>query len=326
MKMLGVQVRVASIVGHKNKTRVSFHMRSGSLRSRQSDPSSRTSHQATWSSSTLSLTALSTSVFLDADNVSVDISVTFWSFPSPVLPLLRALLVNTQRQHTFFEEGIVAHVQFGHPFCDTLRGMLLEVCKEQSITCHDGGTYVNMEGPAFSTVAESNMHRQFGAKVIGMTNIAEARLAREAEISFATVAMATDYDCWHPDHGSVTVEMVVATATKNVGKAKSIIKNVISKIAAYDGPPPAHEALKGAIMTAPDAIPPARAKELECLVKKYVKVPDGPAPPSNKLTVSSPVSPMSSLSHCSHGGDWPLRPRLRLYTIPELRCASAAWA
>lgn len=122
--------------------------------------------------------------------------------------------------------------------------MLVDVCKEEKIVHHDGGTYVNMEGPAFSTIAESNMHRGFGAKVIGMTNIAEARLAREAEISFATLAMATDYDCWHPDHGSVTVEMVIATANKNVGKAKTIIKQVISKIAAFDGPCDAHDALK----------------------------------------------------------------------------------
>jgi 5'-methylthioadenosine phosphorylase len=186
------------------------------------------------------------------------------------------------RQHTFFEEGIVAHVQFGNPMCEALRGMLLEACKEQGITTHDGGAYVNMEGPAFSTKAESNMHRDFKAKVIGMTNIAEARLAREAEISFATVAMATDYDCWREGHDSVTVEEVVATAKANVGKAKAIIKSVIPKVAAFEGPCPMHQALKGAIMTAPEAIPAGRAKELECLVKKYVTIPEDAKAPSRE--------------------------------------------
>jgi 5'-methylthioadenosine phosphorylase len=185
------------------------------------------------------------------------------------------------RQHTFFEKGIVAHVGFDKPLCSTLRGFLLDACKDVGAIYHDGGCYVNMEGPAFSTIAESNMHREFGAKVIGMTNLAEARLAREAEISFATVAMATDYDCWRPGHDAVTVEMVVATAIKNVGMAKKVLSAVIPKIAAYNKPNPHANALKGAIMTAPNAIPPGRAKELEILVKKYVDVPAGPAPTSS---------------------------------------------
>jgi 5'-methylthioadenosine phosphorylase len=194
------------------------------------------------------------------------------------------------RQHTFFEKGIVAHVGFDKPMCSTLRGFLLEACKDVGATYHDGGCYVNMEGPAFSTIAEPNMHREFGAKVIGMTNMAEARLAREAEMSLATVAMATDYDCWRPGHGAVTAEMVVATAIKNVGMAsKKILIAAIPKISAFNKPSPHANALKGAIMTAPNSIPPARAKELEVLVKKYVTIPSGPAPTSSSGSVEDEV-------------------------------------
>ncbi|MEC7983729.1 MAG: S-methyl-5'-thioadenosine phosphorylase, partial [Myxococcota bacterium] len=120
------------------------------------------------------------------------------------------------RASTFFGNGIVAHIAFGDPVCSSLRSYLLEAAKETDATVHDGGTYVCMEGPAFSTRAESNLYRSWGAKVIGMTNIPEAKLAREAEISYATLAMSTDYDCWHEGHDDVTVEQVIAVVKANV--------------------------------------------------------------------------------------------------------------
>lgn len=116
----------------------------------------------------------------------------------------------TQRSTTFFEGGFVAHVPFADPYCGELRKVLIRAAKEVGATVHEAGTLVNMEGPAFSTKAESHLHRAWGAHVIGMTNMSEARLAREAEISFATVALSTDYDCWHDTHESVTVTNVRA--------------------------------------------------------------------------------------------------------------------
>ena len=138
-------------------------------------------------------------------------------------------------------------------------------------TVHDGGTYVCMEGPAFSTRAESNLYRSWGARVIGMTNLPEAKLAREAEISYATVAMSTDYDCWHEGHDDVTVEQVVAVARANVAVSKGIIRAAIPMIAAHDGPAPMSNALAGAIMTAPEAIPPEQRDLLDPLVCKYLE-------------------------------------------------------
>lgn len=174
------------------------------------------------------------------------------------------------RPSTFFTDGIVAHVGFGDPVCPTLRGILLAAARTTSATVHDGGTYVCMEGPAFSTRAESNLYRSWGATVIGMTNLPEAKLAREAEISYATVAMSTDYDCWHEGHDDVTVEQVVAVARANVAVSKDIIRAAIPLIAAHEGPAPMSTALAGAIMTAPDAIPAERRDMLEPLVRKYL--------------------------------------------------------
>ena len=174
------------------------------------------------------------------------------------------------RASTFFDDGIVAHVGFGDPVCGTLRQYLLRAARQAGATVHDGGTYVCMEGPAFSTRAESNLYRSWGAKVIGMTNLPEAKLAREAEISYATVAMSTDYDCWHEGHDDVTVEQVVAVARANVAVAKQIIRNAVPLIAAHDGPAPMSSALAGAIMTAPTAIPPERRDDLAPLVCKYL--------------------------------------------------------
>jgi 5'-methylthioadenosine phosphorylase len=174
------------------------------------------------------------------------------------------------RPSTFFDNGIVAHVGFGDPVCPTLRSYLLAAAREAGATVHDGGTYVCMEGPAFSTRAESNMYRSFGARVIGMTNLPEAKLAREAEISYATIAMSTDYDCWHEGHDDVTVEQVVRVARQNVAVARRIIKAAVPRIAAHDGPCPQSNALAGAIMTRLSAIPAARREALAPLVAKYL--------------------------------------------------------
>ena len=144
------------------------------------------------------------------------------------------------RASTFFEKGMVAHIAFGDPVCTTLREYLLTAAAQTEATVHDGGTYVCMEGPAFSTRAESNLYRSWGARVIGMTNLPEAKLAREASISYATLAMATDYDCWHEGHDDVTVEQVVAVLRANVSLAKRIVATAVPLIAAHDGPAPHH--------------------------------------------------------------------------------------
>jgi 5'-methylthioadenosine phosphorylase len=176
----------------------------------------------------------------------------------------------SNRPCTFYENGIVAHVGFADPVCETLRGFLLEAAKESGATAHDGGTYVCMEGPAFSTRAESHLYRSWGANVIGMTNVTEAKLAREAEISYATIAMSTDYDCWHEGHDDVTVEQVVAVINANVSQARKIIRNAIPKILSHDGPAPYSDALAFAIMTSKEKIPSERIEELRPLVGKYL--------------------------------------------------------
>ncbi len=170
------------------------------------------------------------------------------------------------RPNTFFGDGIVAHVAFGDPVCAALRGYLLQACREVGATVHDGGTYVCMEGPAFSTRAESELYRSWGASVIGMTNIPEAKLAREASISYATLALSTDYDCWHTGHDDVTVDQVVAVVRANVALAQRVIRAVVPLTAAHDGPPPMHRALADSVMTAPDRIPPERRRALAPLL------------------------------------------------------------
>jgi 5'-methylthioadenosine phosphorylase len=173
------------------------------------------------------------------------------------------------RKATFFEGGVVAHVSFADPVCPTLREYLLAGARSAGATVHDGGTYVNMEGPAFSTRAESHLYRSWGAQVIGMTNLTEAKLAREAEISYATLAMATDYDCWHPHHDAVTVDQVVAVVVANVNLAKSIIKAIVPLVAAHPGPAPMSSAAAHATMTARAAIPAARIEALRPILGKY---------------------------------------------------------
>jgi 5'-methylthioadenosine phosphorylase len=175
-----------------------------------------------------------------------------------------------QRKSTFFENGIVAHVAFGDPVCPTLRGYLLAAARGVTNRLHDGGTYVCMEGPAFSTRAESNLYRSWGASVIGMTNLPEAKLAREAEISYATLAMATDYDCWHPHHDMVTVDQVVAVLHANASLAKNIVAAAIPAILAHDGPAPQSRALATSILTPASAITTETRRLLAPLLGKYM--------------------------------------------------------
>jgi 5'-methylthioadenosine phosphorylase len=177
------------------------------------------------------------------------------------------------RISTFFGEGIVAHIAFGDPVCANLAKMLSEAIASQNfpdITLHQGGTYVCMEGPAFSTKAESNLYRSWGASIIGMTNLPEAKLAREAEIAYATLALVTDYDCWHPDHDSVTVEMVIGNLTKNAINAQKVIRETVRRL--HQNPPAsdAHAALKYAIITPLNKAPDATKAKLDLILKKYL--------------------------------------------------------
>lgn len=177
-----------------------------------------------------------------------------------------------KRENTFFEKGLVAHVAFGDPVCGTLRGFLLQAARDAGGKVHDGGTYVCMEGPAFSTRAESNLHRSWGASVIGMTNMPEAKLAREAEISYATLAMATDYDCWHPDHDAVTVDQVIAVLHHNASLAKQVVRNVVPQILAYGQPSPQSRALASAILTPASSVTADTRRALAPLIGKYMPV------------------------------------------------------
>ena len=177
------------------------------------------------------------------------------------------------RISTFFGNGIVGHIAFGEPICPKLAAVLTDAIAEldlADVTLHRGGTYVCMEGPAFSTKAESNLYRSWGATIIGMTNLPEAKLAREAEIAYATLAMATDYDCWHPDHDSVTVEMVIGNLQKNAINAQRIIQETVRRLSANPPISDAHSALKYAIITPLDKIPPETTKNLGLLLKKYL--------------------------------------------------------
>ena len=177
------------------------------------------------------------------------------------------------RVNTFFGEGLVGHITFGDPVCNALAGVLadaVEGLELPDIDLHRGGTYVCMEGPAFSTKAESELYRSWGATIIGMTNLPEAKLAREAEIAYATLALVTDYDCWHPDHDSVTVEMVIGNLQKNAVNAQRVIREVVNRIAANPPESEAHSALKYAIITPLDKAPAATLEKLNLLLKKYL--------------------------------------------------------
>ena len=174
------------------------------------------------------------------------------------------------RPSTFFGEGIVAHVAFDKPFDAEVSRRLAQAATTAGATFHQGGTYVCMEGPQFSTLAESNENRRRGFDLIGMTALPEAKLAREAEIAYAMLAMVTDYDCWHPDHDAVTVETVVATMHANSAMAQAVIRHAIPLSAAgIDSP--AHHALATAIMTDPRVIPAARRTQLALLLDRYLQ-------------------------------------------------------
>ena len=177
------------------------------------------------------------------------------------------------RISTFFGEGIVGHITFGDPVCSQLSQILGDAVASLNlaeVNLHRGGTYVCMEGPAFSTKAESNLYRSWGAKIIGMTNLPEAKLAREAEIAYATLALVTDYDCWHPDHDSVTVEMIISNLTKNAVNAQKVIQETVKKLTANLPHSEAHSALKYAILTPLDKVPVATKEKLGLLLNKYL--------------------------------------------------------
>jgi len=173
------------------------------------------------------------------------------------------------RESTFFGEGIVAHVSFAHPVCGRLGDVLEEASTAADVKTHRGGTYLCMEGPAFSTVAESNVYRSWGMDIIGMTNLQEAKLAREAEICYATLALVTDYDCWHPGHDAVSVETVVEYLNKNVRNAQIILREALRRLKTEDRNCKCGSALKHAIFTAPGLWPEATTKKLEAIIKKY---------------------------------------------------------
>jgi 5'-methylthioadenosine phosphorylase len=170
--------------------------------------------------------------------------------------------------HTFFGNGIVAHIAFADPICEELRLVLLKTARSLKIPVHDRGTYVNMEGPAFSTRAESLANHNLGYDVIGMTNLGEAKCAREAEIAYATMAMVTDYDCWKTDEAHVTVDMVIANLNKNAATAKEIIARAIPQIP-KDANWPCHSALRTALLTDKGHWPANTKKKLKPILEKY---------------------------------------------------------
>lgn len=173
---------------------------------------------------------------------------------------------------TFFGNGIVAHVSLAHPVCAALSALVAEAAEAAGATVHRGGTYVCMEGPQFSTLAESQLYRSWNMDIIGMTNLQEAKLAREAEICFATLALVTDYDCWHPEHDQVTVEMIIEILQANAAMAQRAIGNLAARlpIDRTDRTCPCANALRNAIITRPDAVPAGTRSALAPIIGKYV--------------------------------------------------------
>lgn len=173
------------------------------------------------------------------------------------------------RQSSFFEKGIVAHVALADPVCHHLREILIDSSKKSGAKTHKKGTYICMEGPQFSTRAESNLYRSWGADVIGMTNFQEAKLAREAEICYATLALSTDYDCWHDEHDAVTTDQVIEVLQKNVSMAQKIMARAVKKHKTINCD--CHSALKNAILTDPAKITKANQQKYKLLIGKYIK-------------------------------------------------------
>ncbi|MDD3297176.1 MAG: S-methyl-5'-thioadenosine phosphorylase [Candidatus Omnitrophica bacterium] len=176
---------------------------------------------------------------------------------------------NQARKHTFFDEGVVVHVSLAYPVCNHLSEVLFEACRQAEVKAHKGGVYLNMEGPQFSTLAESKLYRSWGMDIIGMTNMAEARLAREAEICYISLAAITDYDCWHSQHKDVTLEMVLDNLKKNIENSKKVLREFIR---AVDEKPDCscRDALKYAIVTRPEFIPEEVKKKLDIIIGKYL--------------------------------------------------------
>ncbi len=172
-------------------------------------------------------------------------------------------------ESTFFGDGIVAHVSFARPVCERLSELLAGACSAAEVRVHRGGTYVCMEGPAFSSVAESNVYRSWGMDIIGMTNLQEAKLAREAEICYVTLALVTDYDCWHPGHDAVSVGKVIEYLNKNVRNAQVILQEAIKRLEGQQRKCKCGSALKNAIFTAPELWPDGTAKKLDAIIQKY---------------------------------------------------------
>ncbi len=177
------------------------------------------------------------------------------------------------RTKSFFGTGCVAHVSMARPACTRLGDALMEACGGLGIPAKQGGTYLVMEGPQFSSLAESELYRSWGCSVIGMTNMPEAKLAREAEICYATVGMVTDFDCWHPDHEDVTVDQVISVLMANAGKARALVKSVVPKLGQHEGPcrQGCQRALDHALITAPEARDPAVIQKLDAVAGRVLK-------------------------------------------------------
>lgn len=177
---------------------------------------------------------------------------------------------NQARIYTFFDEGITAHISLAYPICKDLAKMLYKAAKKAGVNVHLGGVYLNMEGPQFSTLAESNLYRSWGMDIIGMTNMTEARLAREAEICYVTLAAVTDYDCWHESHSTVTVDMILDNLNKNVDNSKRILTEVMPFIIEQRNCS-CQDALKYSIITNPESIPNQTKEKLNIIIGKYIK-------------------------------------------------------
>jgi 5'-methylthioadenosine phosphorylase len=175
------------------------------------------------------------------------------------------------RKSTFFGRGLVAHVAFAQPFCPVLSGTLADACGESGATFHRGGTYVCIEGPQFSTRAESELYRSWGMDLVGMTNLQEAKLAREAELCYATLAMVTDYDCWHPDHDAVTADQIIANLVRNAATAKAVLRAALRHWPSSPRACDCGSALKQALVTPAELVPETLKRELAPIIGKYMK-------------------------------------------------------
>jgi 5'-methylthioadenosine phosphorylase len=179
----------------------------------------------------------------------------------------------TKRSSTFFGRGLVAHIAFAHPFCAGLSAVMEKACDDAGATHHRGGTYLCIEGPQFSTRAESELYRAWGMDVIGMTNVHEARLAREAEICYSTLAMVTDYDCWHPDHESVTADQIIQNLVRNAAMAKAVLRAAVQRLPREPRTCECATALRSALVTAPGLVPEDVKRDLAPIIGRYMPAP-----------------------------------------------------